>query len=144
MRFWDTSALVPLFVTEAGSDAVLRLYRADPVVVVAWTAAIECVSACVRRHRGRQISDGEAAAVLARVRALRDQWNVAEPTVELRATAERMVASHGLCAGDAIQLASAIVTGAGHETELEMVCLDRRLGGAAAAEGLRVVPRAPI
>ena len=140
MRFWDTSALVPLFVGEASSDAVLQLYRADPVIVVAWTTVIECVSACVRRHRARQISDREAAAILARLRELRGQWNVAEPTVEVRATAERLVASHGLRAGDAVQPASALATADGREAELEIVCLDRRLADVAAAEGLQVVP----
>lgn len=143
MRFWDSSALVPLVVSEPISASVLRLHASDPVVVVAWTAAIECVSACVRRHRARQISDADAAAILARLRELRARWSVAEPTEQLRTTAERLVTSHGLRTGDAVRLASAIAVAGDGVHALEMVCLDRRLAGAAAAEGLRVVPRLP-
>ncbi|HET7261677.1 MAG TPA: type II toxin-antitoxin system VapC family toxin [Casimicrobiaceae bacterium] len=140
MRFWDASALVPLLVPEPATEAVARLLRTDPEIVVAWTATIECVSACVRRHRERVASDTQLAGALTRLRELSDHWNVAEPTVALRSVAEKLVARHALRTGDAIQLASAAVTGEGGDRSLEFVCFDRRLALAATTEGLRVVP----
>lgn len=140
MRFWDSSALVPLLVAEPRSAAVARLARADPEVVVAWIATIECAAACVRRHRERLASATQLAAVLERLRELASHWHVAEPTAELRTTAERLVRRHALRAGDAIQLASAVVVSEPGGGPLDFVCFDKRLALAATAEGLRVVP----
>jgi predicted nucleic acid-binding protein len=139
MRFWDSSALVPLLVAEPRSAAVARLGRADPEVVVAWTATIEGAAACARRHRERLASASQLAAALGRLREVASHWNMVEPTAELRTVAERLVGRHGLRSGDAIQLASAVVAEAG-EGSLDFVCFDNRLALAAAAEGLRVVP----
>lgn len=144
MRFWDASALVPLLVSEPASAAVAQLVRSDPEIVVAWTATIECASACVRRHRERAASDGELARALDRLRELSGHWNVAEPTAALIGVAEKIVIRHALRAGDAIQLASATVAGGSGEPPLEFVCFDQRLSLAAVAEGLRIVPTTPI
>ena len=38
MRFWDTSALVPLFIAERESGAAVKRLREDPEIVV-WTLA---------------------------------------------------------------------------------------------------------
>ena len=141
MRFWDASALVPLIVRERTSDDALALHREDPNVLVAWTASIECTSACVRRHRERAISDAQLMSLLTRLRELCSQWHVGEPTAELRSSAERLVGRHGLKAGDAVQLATAVA--AATDGMLDFVCFDRRLALAAATEGLRVLPSAP-
>ena len=142
MRFWDASALVPLLVPERATEIVARLLRSDPDIVVAWTATIECVSACVRRHRERIASDSQLAGALNRLRDLSGYWNVTEPSVALRSVAEKLVARHAIRTGDAIQLASATVAAEGGGTALEFVCFDRRLAHAATTEGLRVVPAA--
>lgn len=142
MRFWDASALVPLLVPERSTERVARLLRSDPEIVVAWTATIECVSACVRRYRERVASDVQLAGALNRLRELSAHWNVAEPTTMLRTVAEKLVARHSLRTGDAIQLASAAVAAEGLDGALEFVCFDRRLSLAATTEGLRVVPDA--
>ena len=140
MRFWDTSALVPLLVAERSSSTVGELYRTDPHIAVAWTAAIECSSACVRQHREHKISDTQLTRLLERLHTLSDAWHFAESTIEVRVGAERLVARHGLRAGDAIQLASAIAMNEVGKRGPDVVCLDRRLTLAATAEGLHVVP----
>ncbi|MEO9162517.1 MAG: type II toxin-antitoxin system VapC family toxin [Casimicrobiaceae bacterium] len=140
MRFWDASALVPLLIPERASGIVARLLRSDPEIVVAWTATIECVSACIRRHRERVASDSQLAGALNRLRNLSGHWHVAEPTTSLRSVAERLVARHSLRTGDAIQLASATAAAEGGGSALEFVCFDRRLALAATTEGLDVLP----
>ena len=138
MRFWDTSALVPLIARELSTEAVLALHREDPVVVAS-TASIECVSAFVHKHRERAISDQQLLSLLAQLGELARAWNIGEPTSEVSALAEGLVEMHGLRAGDAIQLASARASG----RAIDFVCIDRRLARAAAAEGHRVVPGLP-
>lgn len=140
MRFWDTSALVPLLVAEQASEMIARTYREDRTVVVAWTTAIECVSAFARKRRENQISEGLLARILQRLADVRAGWAVAEPTLQLVAIAERIVTRHGLRAADAIQLASAIGSSSFEGAQPAMVCLDRRLAQAAMAEGFRILP----
>ena len=51
MRFWDTSALVPLFIAERESGAAVRRLREDPEVVVWTLARLELLAALARRGR---------------------------------------------------------------------------------------------
>ena len=51
MRFWDSSALVPLLVDEQGSAGRLQELKADPVVLIWWGTPVECESALQRRLR---------------------------------------------------------------------------------------------
>ena len=51
MRFWDTSALVPLFVAEHESGSAARWLREDPDVVVWTLTRVELLSALARRRR---------------------------------------------------------------------------------------------
>src|SRR4030095_2477319 len=51
VRYWDTSALLPLFIAERESSAALRWLRDDPEVVVWTLARLEVLSALARRGR---------------------------------------------------------------------------------------------
>jgi uncharacterized protein len=137
MRFWDSSALVPLLVEESSSGAMARAYRDDRTIVVAWTTPVECISACARKYRKKELPEAELMAIVHRIRDLCGEWIVAEPTAELASETERLVLRHALRAADAIQLASALATSAANEREL--VSLDRRLSHAAMIEGFRIV-----
>ena len=51
MRFWDSSAIIPLCVDEAPSVRVKRLAEEDSALIVWWGTPIECYSALARRRR---------------------------------------------------------------------------------------------
>ncbi len=51
---------------------------------------------------------------------------------------------HSLRAADALQLAAALVVAGPERSELQFVCLDGKLCGAASAEGLAVIGRAVL
>ena len=73
---------------------------------------------------------------------LRASWLEIEPSEALRHGAMRLLRVHPLRAGDALQLAAALVW-AGTGTGLGFVTLDPRLADAARAEGFDVVMPAP-
>jgi uncharacterized protein with PIN domain len=50
VRFWDTSGLIPLLVSEAGSGRVRQWLEEDPDVVVWTLARVELLSALARAH----------------------------------------------------------------------------------------------
>ena len=79
MKFWDSSAVVPLLVPEVMSGSMQRLYAGDPVMVAWWATEIECTSAIARRQRLGQLPEDVAAAAFVRLKALREGWHESNP-----------------------------------------------------------------
>ena len=61
VRFWDSSALLPLFVFEPRSHEVKALAEAGPQMAVWWATPVECASIVHRPRREGTFSAGEAA-----------------------------------------------------------------------------------
>jgi len=57
VRFWDSSAVIPLLVPEMMSASMQSLFASDPVIIAWWATDIECTSAIARRLRSRQLRD---------------------------------------------------------------------------------------
>jgi uncharacterized protein len=142
VRFWDSSAVVPLVVPELASDRVRRLHAGDPIIIAWWGAEIECVSAIARAERAGRLSMPGAAEGFRRLVALRQGWHEVEPSEEVRETAKRLLRVHDLRAADSLHLAAAFVAAESRPASLEFVCLDDRLALAAGREGFAVVPGA--
>lgn len=140
MRFWDTSAIVPLLIDEPPTDAARELVAADPVVVVWWGTYVEASSAISRRQREGSATPEVAAAATAQLDVLQAAWSVVEPSDEVARLACRMLRLHPLRAADSLQLAAAMVAANGDPKSLEMVCLDQRIRQAAALEGFPLLP----
>lgn len=139
MRFWDTSALVPLFVAEGTTARVERWLRADPQVVVWVLARVELLSALARRRRAEPRSARQLRAAREAVLAASAAWSEVTAVDIVRRHAERVVETHPLRAADALQIGAALVAADGHPETLEFVTLDRRLADAARDEGFRVL-----
>ena len=139
MRFWDTSALVPLLLHEQASAAAAELQRAHPDVVVSWITLVECGSAIARRERDQIIEPADATVAFARLDELARAWHEVEPSNEAREIARRLLRAYPLRAGDAIQIASATLAAERRPATLEFVTLDDRQQAAARKEGFMVV-----
>ena len=140
MRFWDTSAIVPLLVSEARTASARRLAGEDPGIIVWWATRTECVAALARRRReGALTSSGErlARSVLALLAA---EWSEVLPGDGVRERAERLLSTHALRTADAFQLAAALLWSRGGTYGLEFVSLDLRLREAALREGFQLLP----
>lgn len=139
MKFWDSSAVVALLVPEMASPAVMREFERDPEVVAWWATEVECVSALARREREGTLSARLLADAIERLDEVALAWQELQPVASVRQTALRLLRVHALRAGDALQLAAAIVASEGHPSTLAFVTLDDRLALAAEREGFRVV-----
>ena len=141
MKFWDTSALVPLFIAERESARAERWLRADPGVIVWMLTRVELLSAIARRRRG----DLKANRVLRTARMnLLEAWTEWMEVIDMpaaRRQAERLVETHPLRAADALQLAAALVACEGVASSLTFVTLDRNQAEAAEREGFTVLGR---
>jgi predicted nucleic acid-binding protein len=140
MRFWDTSAVVPLVIDEPESVRAKRLVDDDPAIAAWWATRTECMSALARLRRERKISSEDEARTKRLLLALAAEWTEIAPGDRLRERAERIFAAHPLRAGDASQLAAALLWARGKTSGRSFVSFDERLRRAAAREGFDVAP----
>ena len=139
MRFWDTSALIPLLFEQESTVRIREILDQDPEVVAWWGTPVECASAAARLRREGVITVEEEDAVLRLLGDLREAWIEILPSGEVRGEAMRLLRVHSLKAADAVQLGAAILW-AGPERGSWFLTLDERLGLAARLEGFRVLP----
>ncbi len=143
MRFWDSSALVPLFVVEPASRACRGLLRTDPAVAVWYAARAEIVSALRRQQRDGSLTAAEVAATERRLERASERWVLLEATDDVEHEAVRLLARHPLRAADAFQLAAALCFARGLPKGRSFVCRDSVLCAAAEKEGFDVVHPRP-
>lgn len=138
MRFWDSSAIVPLLLDEPTREALLSMLESDPIMLVWWSTPVELVSALSRRERDGGLSFEAVTAAIARLRALERAWHQVVPTDALRGRAQRLLRVHPLRAADSLQLAAALSIAGDDPASVKFLSLDRRLADAARREGLDV------
>lgn len=139
MRFWETSALVPLLLHQEATAEVGELLARDPEMAAWWGTPVECVSAAARLRREELLTVHEEEQVLELLRTLRSSWLEILPSEEVGDRAVRILRVHELKAAYAFQLAAAKVW-AGSADRAELVTYDDRLALAARLEGFRVLP----
>jgi predicted nucleic acid-binding protein len=138
VRFWDTSAVVALFVAEPRTAQAETIFREDPEPVLWWGSSVEYESALQRSRRESGLDHEGVAIARESFRLLHESAVEVQPTEELRAGAMRLLAEHALGAADALQLASALVWSGRPADGAGFVCFDGRLGEAARREGFTV------
>lgn len=138
MRFWDSSAVIPLLFGEKTSEQMVKLLEQDRDQRVWWATEVECASAIARTERAGASSEIPRASEL--LADLASKWSEVSPSQLVRTMAKRLVRVHPLRASDALQLAAAVVLADGDPSSVEIVTLDDRLGEAALREGFAVLP----
>ncbi len=140
MKFWDSSAIIPICLKEQLSETVKRLIKTDEDIVVWWATRVECLSAMSRRRREGVLNiDAELKARTILI-ALSTEWSEVQPSELVRQRAERLLAIHSLRSADAFQLAAALIWAEENPQGHQMVCLDQNLREAAHKEGFTVLP----
>jgi len=139
VKFWDSSAVVPLLIDEPSSGPASALHADDNVMAAWWGSAVECVSALARREREGEIDPTISAEGLDRLDELAAGWLEVAPSQRVRRTAIRLLRVHPLRAADALQLAAATATAEDHADSVAFVTLDERLALAAQREGFEVI-----
>lgn len=142
MRFWDSSAVVPLIVAQTASAAADRWLSDDPEVALWTLTGVELTSAFRRLVRQGVLGEREANAAEARADELIESSHVVVNVETVKAQARRLLRLHALRAADAMQLGAALEWSGGRPTGRSFITLDAQLAGAAAREGFDVLPDA--
>ena len=140
MRFWDSSAIVPLVFHESATDEALDLYRTDAKMLVWTLTSIEVFSALFRRLREGIIKQKDLATSCERLQLLIDDWSEVSAIELVKQRAERLLRVHALRAADSLQLAAALVAVQEHPKGIGFVSYDQNLASAADKERFVVLP----
>ncbi|MBK8293731.1 MAG: type II toxin-antitoxin system VapC family toxin [Solirubrobacterales bacterium] len=140
MRFRDSSALVPLVLVEPRSGEVSKLFREDSKQAVWWGTEVECLSAIRRHEREGSLTAAGVSQAIELLAKLAASWTEVLPGNRVTSDAARLLATHPLRAGDALQLAAAISWRSDPGARADFTCLDDRLVDAASREGFRTLP----
>ena len=137
MRFWDSSAIVPLLLEQPSSARARALLEEDPDIVAWWGTSVECASAVARLRRDGYLDASEEAASLRMLERLRTGWYEVVPGEPVRALALRILRLHPLRSADALQLAAALEW-SGMPANGVVVTFDERLARSAELEGFQL------
>ena len=119
---------------------MVEILADDPAIATWWGSSVECVSAIARLERESALDGADVRDAIERLKEAAQLWAEVPPNPLVRDQAIRLLRLHRLRAGDALQLAAAIVASDFEPATLEFVTLDARQAAAAEREGLRVVP----
>lgn len=136
MKFWDSSALVPLVLQQPRTNEARALLEEDDELVVWWGSAVECASAIARLHREDHLTATAERDSRSLLDMLRKSWFEVQPGDAVREQALRLLRVHALRAADALQLAAALEW-AGAPPDGDFVTFDDRLREAAVREGFK-------
>jgi len=139
VRFWDSSAVVPLLVHQESSRRAEAWFVEDASMVLWTLTSVEVVSAFRRLVRERALEEDGVRLAERRLNHLVRTCHMVVDVPAVKSLATRLLRFHSLRAFDALQLGAALLWAEGHPEGRTLHTLDGRLGSAAAREGF-VVP----
>jgi len=143
VKFWDSSALVPLIIEESHSSTCRQIFRSDSSQIVFCLSRTEILSALWRRRREGLLDDGDLRIAEARLESLANRWTEVHALTRVREAAEELLRMYPLRAADSLQLGACIAIFGKQRRDREFLVLDDVLANAARSEGFKViVPRA--
>jgi predicted nucleic acid-binding protein len=138
VRFWDTSAVVPLLVEQQTSSRVAAWVREDEAIVLWTLTPVEIVSALRRLVRDNALDERDAQLAEGRMGDVVRVSQVIVDTEPVKALATRLLRLHPLRPFDALQLGAALHWAEAHPQGRTLHTLDGRLALAALREGFTV------
>jgi predicted nucleic acid-binding protein len=141
MKFWDSSAVIPLLVAEPMTSVIRDILAQDRHMHVWWATEVECASALARLEREKPEASISIERAFDRLAALREDWSDVAAINRVRDVAKRLLRVHPLRAADALQLAAASILCDGDHGSVTVVSLDDRLRDAARREGFPLLPQ---
>ena len=136
--YLDTSAIVKLYVREAGSELVASHLSGSPIAATSRVVYAEARAALARRHREGGLSALELRKVVDALDRDIKSFVTIEVSESLSMRAGQLADKHHLRGFDAIHLASALELKQLLGTDIAFLTFDNRQKGAAASEGLLV------
>jgi hypothetical protein len=140
VRFWDSSAVVPLLVEQGPSSRVATWVAEDDSMVLWTLTPVEVISALRRLVREQVLAEEIVRLAEDRMNELVRACHVIIDVDTVKSLAARLLRLHPLRAFDALQLGAALHWVEGQPQGRTLYTLDSRLALAAQREGFVVPP----
>jgi predicted nucleic acid-binding protein len=138
VRFWDSSAVVPLLVRQPASTRADDWFDADAACALWTLTTVELTSALWRLVREGGLSETDAIAADIRATELAMASYLVSDIDAVKLMARRVLRTHVLRSADALQLGAALVWSGGSPQGKIFHTFDTRLALAAQREGFDV------
>ena len=138
MRFWDSSAVVPLLIQQPASPRATAWFNGDAALVLWTLTSVEVTSALRRLAREARVKEDVAHHAETRLQQIVHDSHLVIDVEAAKELATRLLRLHVLRAFDALQLAAALLWAEGHPRGRVLHTLDDRLALAARREGFSV------
>jgi len=135
--YFDTSVLVKRYVREEGSRLARELARRHRVLSCA-IAPLEALSAFARRKAAGELSERSFGAIVARLRADREHWELVEVSASVLGRAEEVIAGTGIRTLDALHIGAAAAFQELSGLRVPFITADDRQDDAARQMGFQV------
>jgi predicted nucleic acid-binding protein len=135
IAYFDTSALLPLFINEPSTDRCTRLWNEASRVVSVRLLYPEARASIARAERMGRVTRAQHAAAIAELDAIIAEVDHIELTADLATSAGELAHTHGLRGYDAVHLAAASTVA---DSDLIVVTGDADLAAAATSLGIAV------
>jgi len=137
--YFDTAALVKLYVRERGSLVIRRQAGKADAIATSVVAYAEARAAFARLRREKPRSGKRHRERVGQLDRDWDRYVLVELSAAVARSAGELADTHGLRGFDAIHLASALWLKSAYSGDLAFAAFDRKLTAAAASAGLTVV-----
>jgi len=138
MRFWDSSAIVPLLVLEKETEQCIKTFKSDQGVLVWTMSKVEVFSSLCRRFREGALKELDFYSAKKRMNDFFDMAFEIISVPKVKDRALRLLQVHQLRAADAMQLASVLVASQEDPSRMPIMSFDNRLTLSARREGFTV------
>jgi uncharacterized protein len=138
VRFWDSSAVVPLLVEQNTSARAAGWVATDDALVLWTVTPVEVVSALQRLLRDKVLEEAVAHRAETRLEEMIGTCHTVIDVESVKVIATRLLRIHPLRAFDALQLGAALHWAEGHPQGRIVHTFDSRLAQAARREGFLV------
>jgi predicted nucleic acid-binding protein len=135
IAYFDTSAVVPLLVVEAGSARAATLWDGADRVVSVRLMYPEGRAALAQAHRLGRLTARQLRAAVTEFDSRYEQFDLVEVDDPLARHAGQLAEAHGLRGSDAVHLAAAHRV---RDADLVLVARDQALLTAATADGMSI------
>jgi predicted nucleic acid-binding protein len=134
VAFWDSSALIPLCVSQPQTAKARSLYESYGLAAW-WATQVEMISGLTRLDRSGQITHDQFLIGKRIVLEIVREWDSISSTASIAANACSLLELHPLRAADALQLAAALEWCEGKPRGKIFLTFDKRLREAAGLAG---------
>ncbi len=135
IAYFDTSAVVPLIVSEPATERYIRLWNESSRIVSVRLLYPEARAAFARANRMGRITPNQLASAVTDLDSIIAEVDHVEITADLASAAGDLAQAHGLRGYDAVHLAAAHAVA---DSDLVLVTGDTDLAAAASVLGISV------